>query len=222
MSFLTDILAMLFVGVILGMGLNIPILLVLHFLMPKAVLDCYWKEPHFRPLELALFTNTVYAPMRTVMLMGAIAFPRLGRRRNVTEAHALAPQWYRIAAKIFCVWVLTLIIGLFASMTGWTVYMWIAGESAPWEDTWALLFVFACFGGVAINQWRIRRRESDPVAQFDNKKPQPSPSPTLAQLRPPPLFRTSPPLYIVTSDPDPNAPLPRPSSAASATAHKPR
>jgi len=161
MSFLTDIFAYFFVAVGLGMVLNIPILIILHFLMPKAVLERYWKMPYFRPFELGLFTDTFYAPMRTVMLMGAIAFPRLGTKRNITEVHTLAPQWYRIAAKGFTVWVLVLFAGFYVSMTGLTVCFWLFTDTNPWQETVGIVFSLSCFGGVGIYQWRLRHRESD-------------------------------------------------------------
>jgi hypothetical protein len=84
--------------------LLLPCVLLMHFLMPKAVLNRYWREPHMRCAELALFTDTIYAPMRTVMLMWVIAFPRFGKKRGITEADRLVPRWYRTIAKVLSVW----------------------------------------------------------------------------------------------------------------------
>lgn len=54
-------------------------LLIMHFLMPQAVLDRYWKEPHFRPFELMLLSGwSFFAPMRTIMFMWAFLFPHAG------------------------------------------------------------------------------------------------------------------------------------------------
>lgn len=101
----------LFFVLVLSAFVLLPCILVMHALMPKAVLERYWRTPYFRPAELALFTDTVYAPMRTVMLIGAIAFPQWGRKRNVTEAHTLVPPWYRFASRALCVWIIGALAG---------------------------------------------------------------------------------------------------------------
>lgn len=109
----------IYFGAGLATGMAIPLVLIMHVLMPRRVLDRYWKEPHFRPGELALFTGTIYAPMRTVMLITAIAFPKLGKKREITNADALVPRWYKWAAQCVSIWVL-----------GWTatvVLMTVAG-----------------------------------------------------------------------------------------------
>ena len=77
----------------------IPYALIIHFLMPRAILDKYFKPPYFREGEIALFTGIPYAPMRTVMLVGVMVFPRLGKKRKLTELHLETPRWYLIAAK---------------------------------------------------------------------------------------------------------------------------
>src|SRR5690606_10053204 len=125
-------------------------LLVMHFLMPKAVLDRYWKTPYFRPPELALFTNTLYAPMRTAMLMAAIAFPRLGRKRGVTEAHVLVPFWYQAAAKMQVVLVATSFFGIILMLGIFSLRPFLSGQShdADFEILISFLVVVACFGGV--------------------------------------------------------------------------
>ncbi len=93
-------------GAGLAAGMAIPLVLIMHVLMPRRVLDTYWKEPHFRPGELALFTGTIYAPMRTIMLITAIAFPKLGKKRKITSADTLVPRWYKWAAQCISFWVL--------------------------------------------------------------------------------------------------------------------
>ena len=94
-----------------------PALLFMHFTMPSAVLDRYFKPPHFRDFEIVLFTGIPYAPMRTIMLMRAIGYPSSGKVRGVTEAHTLVPQWYRVMSKIV---VISIIIG-FAIAVAFTV-----------------------------------------------------------------------------------------------------
>ena len=83
-------------------------ILVMHFAMPSAILDRYFRPPHFRDWELVMFTGIPYAPMRTIMLMRAIAYPSSGKVRGVTEADTLVPAWYRVASKIL---VISIILG---------------------------------------------------------------------------------------------------------------
>jgi hypothetical protein len=93
----------LFLLIMLNCGYFIVItiaILFMHFLMPSAVLDKYFKPPYFRDMERLLFTGFPYAPMRTIMFMRAIAYPDSGKRRGVTEAHLLVPPWYRLLSKI--------------------------------------------------------------------------------------------------------------------------
>ena len=113
---------------ILATGMVIPMVLIMHVLMPRGVLERYWKEPYFRPTELALLTRTVYAPMRTVMLITAIAFPGLGRKRNITDADAHVPHWYRRAAQWVSVWALgSGAIVMLMTVAGY-VYFYAIGE----------------------------------------------------------------------------------------------
>ena len=75
-------------------------ILIMHFLMPKAVLDTYFKPPYFNQGECLLFTGIPYAPMRTIMLMRVIASPASGKKRGITKADQLVPEWYIIASKV--------------------------------------------------------------------------------------------------------------------------
>lgn len=87
-----------FAGVLL-----VPLTLVIHVLMPRQILDRYWQPPHFLPGEIALLTRSFYAPLRTVMFTWVIAFPRFGRKRQLEDAHLLAPTWFRMACIAVCV-----------------------------------------------------------------------------------------------------------------------
>lgn len=122
---------LLYLGVPASAFVMMPCVILMHFLMPKAVLARYWKEPHFRPAELTLFTGTVYAPMRTIMLMGGIAFPSLGRKRKITDIHMLVPGWYRIAAKVICIWVLASTASILAMTVGVFIYGYVIGDPVP-------------------------------------------------------------------------------------------
>lgn len=80
----------------------------MHFLMPKDVLEKYFRPPYFRSFECALFSGLPYAPMRTIMFMRVIAYPSSGARRGLTEVHLLVPQWYRVASKAVVIFIFTL------------------------------------------------------------------------------------------------------------------
>lgn len=71
----------------------IPYALILHFLMPRAILDKYFRPPHFGDFERLVYTGIPYAPMRTVMVMSAMMFPSLGKKRKLTELHLDTPRW---------------------------------------------------------------------------------------------------------------------------------
>jgi hypothetical protein len=111
--------------------LTFAAILSMHFLMPKVILQTYFKPPYFREAECHLFTGIPYSPLRTVMLMTVLAFPSRGKKRNLTQAYKLAPTWYRKAsAFIICITVAlsiaipTLLFGLYfydKCITAWCV-----------------------------------------------------------------------------------------------------
>jgi len=107
--------------------LLIPCVLVMQFLMPRAVLETYWREPYFRPVELALFTG-VLAPMRTFMFMWGVAFPRFGRKRNITEVHHLVPKWYRVVSAALTLWLLIALFLICASVVAIFIYAYVIGH----------------------------------------------------------------------------------------------
>ena len=138
-------------------------LLIMHFLMPQAVLDRYWKEPHFRPFELMLFSGwSFFAPMRTIMFMWAFMFPRLGKRRGILEPHRLVPQWYRIASIVMNIWALVMFGGVIGILLGFYIYFLVTGTPMAgwnWYDHLLLAIGIGCFAFVAIRQWRINKRD---------------------------------------------------------------
>lgn len=97
-------------------------LLVLHFLMPKAVLADYFKKPHFNEFELKLFTGLPYAPIRTIMFMTVLAFPKRGKKRGLTEAHRLAPAWYKLASGFVIVGLVATGASILLILLGFFVY----------------------------------------------------------------------------------------------------
>lgn len=96
--------------------------LVMHFLMPKQVLERYFKPPYFREIECRLFSGLPYAPIRTVMFMVVFAFPRRGKRRSLSEAFRLVPKWYRVVSAIVVVSYLSIAVVIISVVLGYYAY----------------------------------------------------------------------------------------------------
>jgi hypothetical protein len=131
--------------------LALLVLLAVHFMMPKHVLTRYWKPPHFGPFRIAAFTGTVWAPVRTAMLIAAIAFPSVARRRHMVGIRNVIPQWLRLTAyALASVWllvtqgliVLTGILLVHLHLRG-EIHLW-PGEEGSTVD-WDLLIAIAIF-----------------------------------------------------------------------------
>jgi hypothetical protein len=105
----------------------IPYALIIHFLMPRTILDKYFKSPHFREGEIAFFSGIPFALMRTVMLVGVMVFPGLGKKRKLTELHLETPRWYLIAAK----WSFYLFFG---TGLGFVIVLALLGISAAVDE----------------------------------------------------------------------------------------
>ena len=147
-------------------------LLIMHFLMPQAVLDRYWKEPYFRPFELMLFSGwSFFAPMRTMMFMWTFMFPRLGKRRGIIEPHRLVPRWYRIVSIGLCVWVAAIVIGSLCLGVGFYIYFLVLDKSkVGWGMHIALVILIACFAFVGIRHWWLNRREATAKRKRSGRK----------------------------------------------------
>ena len=48
----------------LGVGILFIAILVMHFLMPKQVLENYFKPPYFKPAECAMFSGIPFGFIR--------------------------------------------------------------------------------------------------------------------------------------------------------------
>lgn len=72
----------------------------IHFLVPKSLLRTYFKKPYFSAGEIAVFSAFPFIFMRTVMFMRLVGFPNSGKTRGLTEAHKMAPKWFRFISKI--------------------------------------------------------------------------------------------------------------------------
>jgi hypothetical protein len=106
---------------ILAEGALIVTVLVMHFLMPKMVLERYFKPPYFKSGECAIFSGFPFAIMRTVMFMRVLGFPKSGQKRGLTGAYKLAPRWYRNISKV----IVFLIVFLISSILVITLWFYI-------------------------------------------------------------------------------------------------
>ena len=102
-SLLDDVLAIIFVTTLLCLMLSLVFIFIMHILMPKKVLKTYFKEPYFRPGEIAMFTGIPFGYMRTSMFMRILGFPASGKKRGVENAYKLAPIWYCKLSKYFLI-----------------------------------------------------------------------------------------------------------------------
>lgn len=120
--------AILYFGMFGAAIVWLPLIFIMHFLMPKAVLDRYWKPPHFISPEIEYFSDPLHIPQRTVFLLAAIVFSRFSKKREMTDAHQLVPAWYKAAAWVICVWIIAVIVGLLVMHIGLSVHLHIIGE----------------------------------------------------------------------------------------------
>lgn len=104
-------------------------LFILHFFVPKKMIETYFKEPYFSAFEIELFTGFPYAYMRTGMLMRLAGWPASGKKRGIPEtAHETSPIWFqvvsRICTRISIIAFSLLIILMIMTLTGYyIVYM---------------------------------------------------------------------------------------------------
>ena len=89
-----------FMWVLSSIWVVVVLILFMHFLMPKVILDKYFIPPYFKPGECELFRGIPYAPIRTIMLMRILGFPKSGKKRGLTEAYKLVPFWYQMLSKV--------------------------------------------------------------------------------------------------------------------------
>lgn len=154
------LLAMMLVG---ASFLYLPLLVILHLLTPTSIIDRYWKFPHFRPFELALCSQWIYAPLRTQMIIAAVVFPGIARKRKLEENFDV-PRWYRIAALSLICWGLTTSLGYLSILVGLYLYAIATGRKPlPNPATFSLkdqvllaIFAFCVLFFVAKRWWPKR------------------------------------------------------------------
>jgi len=77
-----EILVQVFFVLLVGLMLSLVFIVVMHVLMPKNVLKTYFKEPYFRPGEIAMFTGFPFGYMRTAMFNRVLGFPSSGKKEG--------------------------------------------------------------------------------------------------------------------------------------------
>lgn len=97
----------------LSAGLVVLAILIMHFLMPKIIVEKYFKPPYFKAAECAMFSGFPFGIMRTIMFLRIVGFPESGSKRGLTEAYTLVPGLYR---KI-CRGIIFLVIVILVSIT---------------------------------------------------------------------------------------------------------
>jgi hypothetical protein len=113
---------MLGVWLVVAFWIVLGLLLVLHFFMPKQILEKYFKPPYFREAECHLFTGIPYAPIRTIMFMAVLAFPERGKKRGLANAHTLSPKWYNAASRFIIIGLLVTSISILLVVFGFFIY----------------------------------------------------------------------------------------------------
>ena len=124
-SYLAIVLISLF---ILLMALNFPIALVMHLLMPRAVLEKYFKPPYFSEAEVAFFTGLPFCMLRTVMFMSVFGFPHSGKTRGLTQAYRMVPSWYRRLSKVYTILFVSTMAAIVPIGLGFGIYYTYTGQ----------------------------------------------------------------------------------------------
>ena len=101
-----EIVIFIFFVTAVGLILTIVLIFIMHILMPRKVLETYFKEPYFGPGEIAMLTGLPFAYIRTSMFMMILGFPASGKRRGIIDAHKLAPVWYCKVSKYLVVFLI--------------------------------------------------------------------------------------------------------------------
>lgn len=87
---------LLCIGYIILMPLS---LLIFNALTPKYLLEHYFKEPHFLFWETAAYTGFPGIFVRTIMFITVCTFPKMGKKRKMTDIRDYAPSWYIATSK---------------------------------------------------------------------------------------------------------------------------
>lgn len=97
------------------------VMFVMHFFVPKKMIETYFKEPYFSRSEIAVFSAFPFNYFRDVMFMRLAGWPESGKKRGLVDAHKLAPSWFKTVSKILIrflmvVFTTLLILGAFLTV----------------------------------------------------------------------------------------------------------
>ena len=119
----------LLISVIIYAGfISFPVVFIMYLLMPKEVLNKYFKPPYFSETEVAFFTGLPFFMMRTAMFMTAFAFPEKVKKRGLSEAYLIVPVWYRRISKFCTVSVIASAVIFFPALIFICTYFTYTGE----------------------------------------------------------------------------------------------
>ncbi|MEG3755311.1 hypothetical protein [Psychromonas arctica] len=99
---------------------NFVIIFIVHFLMPKDILETYFKKPYFKSSEIITFTGFPFGYVRTLMFMRILGFPISGKKRGLEKVFEISPVWLCNLSKY-------VIFSFLASFSLWLLLMAIAG-----------------------------------------------------------------------------------------------
>lgn len=149
--------------VFIGLPAVFALLVAMHFLMPREVMDQYWKPPHFTPSEVAFFDVGIWKLFRTSKLVAALGVSSIARKRCMHDAAARAPHWYRVAAQAACLFYRMVVVLTLLNMPALYACLVAAGQ-APLPSEFslqgkiALAVLLGCAAFLAVQWWRARRR----------------------------------------------------------------
>ena len=75
--------------------------LIISYIIPKKLLERYFKTPHFGSGELVLMAQFPGSLARGSIFVASCIIPKKGQRRQMIDVPDHAPKWYRVAAYIF-------------------------------------------------------------------------------------------------------------------------
>lgn len=104
-------------------------MVIMHFFMPKAMLDSYFKEPYFSRTELVFFRAFPFNFFKDIMFMRLAAWPSCGERRGMAEAYSSAPFWFRRISKVLISILLVIFPMLLVMCVFLAIGFWILDHS---------------------------------------------------------------------------------------------
>ena len=100
----------------------IPSYFVLVFMIPKRLVEIYFKEPHFKLGELVFMSMYPGKLMKAAIFTFATAFPWATKKRKMLDIRSHAPRWFIYFAKMYS---LLAIFHGFMFFSTWAFYNYI-------------------------------------------------------------------------------------------------